>query len=429
MNRENLRSLNSCKESKTTKDECHECTSLIKAIIEKDEEKVRSLVEEGVNINEKLDKPILNYAVFSTPNILKILLQQKDTDPNITDCTNSTALHYATSSQLIPHVQLLLQHERTDPNIVNIKNVTPFKIALYLKNQKIIQLFLDCPKLQLKQVILSDCPMCISYLHKKGRNVQHLETGDNSLIASFFFKKIESARSLLSFDDTDVNCHNTKNLGETPLHIAVLPKFPIVLLRLLLLHPRIDVNSVTIDNTTPLLVAAKKRNTVALSLLLENPSIKPDIASKDNKSPFKVLCSYAPTDLISLIVNDRFKIDYNRVDKQDQMTPLMAAIQSKNYKLVKFLIKNCKGLDPLLRTEQGTAFGIAVRTKETNIIDYMFRKRLFDPNILEKNGEFLCDVVMANLGETELCGRIVDEIVRIQTENTTPNKYIGNLYS
>ena len=399
-------------------------------------------------------------------------------------------LQNSNNSTLI--LKQLLEHKNINPNPKTQEHCSALDIALkkgnmescclLLKSEKFI---VDNPKMVLQALIRNDHYNSIVALRNRHVDVSTIVSDISSLIYSCFLGKIESTRALLGFDEIDVNVkykipiqcgsnrpnpqttmhcqhkecphqystnqtpqpkpqqqqnitnHNSSQqfkpliprqcTNETPLHIACKnSNYPFTILRLLLLHPRIEVNSIDILGKTPLHYAARSDNVNAVELLLDHPKIKPDEVSNDKMTPFMECCYKSSVDVANLLLSH--SIDINRIGPRE-MTPLMLACYGGNFKMVKFLIENCHSIKPFINTHAGTAFGIAVSHKFYDIVEYLFKRKLFNPYLIEADNQSLYDVVLS-MDDIPLRSEIINEIETILTnEPENPNPYLGRLYA
>lgn len=119
--------------------------SLSKEILEGSREKVEALLAHGAPVN-RLDEygytPLIHATVLKKIDIVTLLLNKYQADPNFVDLTGSTALHWAVDNDDVSMTKLLLD-AGANPNVYN-GNGQPVLFYPYLrKNQALTKLLLD----------------------------------------------------------------------------------------------------------------------------------------------------------------------------------------------------------------------------------------------------------------------------------------------
>ena len=422
-------------------------------------ENLKLLLQKGVQINFCQCQHIfpLFYATFlENVEAVKLLLSDPNCDPNFQNFENNTALHRACYNNNVQIINLLLQHEKIDPNIKTNQGITPLQVAVMKSNFQAANAMIHSPKVKLPQCckqmiklfILSGCADGIITLRRRGVDIS--QTNDmSSLYSSVLNRKIEITRALLSFPEIDINVHNfnipykkTRQSSQhatecctqdTPLHVACkMPDYPLILLRLLILHPKIDVNARDDKNNTPLYFASKYGNINAIDLLLEHEKIIIDPVSNNGMTPFMEICDKGTPEVAAMFLDQvpqKGTINVNQISSNG-FTPLMLACYREKFPMVKFLIENCKEINPLINTQLGTAFGISVATRNEKIISYLFERGFFDPTLPENGRNSLYDLVLASLPESTLRNKIISAINTKLYGHTRkqPNPYISQLY-
>uniref|UniRef100_A0A0K8SLJ5 Ion transport domain-containing protein n=1 Tax=Lygus hesperus TaxID=30085 RepID=A0A0K8SLJ5_LYGHE len=95
---------------------------------------IATLLNRGANpnlINSRTKKgPIHQVALQEDSESMRVLLEHRETDPNLLDNFGSTALHYACKNNDVEMVQTILQRPETNLNITNRKGKAPLHIVL-----------------------------------------------------------------------------------------------------------------------------------------------------------------------------------------------------------------------------------------------------------------------------------------------------------
>ena len=240
--------------------------SLIEAVKEGNQKKVRSLLAKGADVNF-IDKGTpLHWAVIRFKTGIVKLLLDKGADPNIKDYQGNPLLHISLSQKKVDvNIIRHLLDKGADPNIIDLRGYTPLYLALMSPHVdlKIIRLLLD---------------------NDADPNIKNFE-GNCLLHMALVSKNVDFNRiRLLLEKGADPNIKDSK--GYPPLYVALMsPHFDLNIIRLLLDNGA-DVNAVQErTNYTPLHFEIIKANEdeiriPVVKLLLEKSA---DI-NKENKN-------------------------------------------------------------------------------------------------------------------------------------------------
>jgi ankyrin repeat protein len=138
----------------------------------------------------------------------------------------------------------------------------------------------------------------------------------------------------LCLDGADVNVQNETD-GKTPLHIAAL-KGDLPLIKFLLTHPKIDINSLDDNQLTPIYCAAEKGHKEIVSILLEK---KADFTIPDGNqlSVLHLLSEQGNKALVKLMI-EKYEADINTTTVTEE-TCLHFAAKNQHISLIQYLIE------------------------------------------------------------------------------------------
>jgi ankyrin repeat protein len=278
-------------------------------------------------------------------DIVKLLLNHKDTNVNCLDNKENNALHYAKMNMhgLGEKIANLLREKMAAK--AEGDNYEPKKIATSVQGH-----IKEDPKIEM-----------IRFLIENGQDVSVMpwgENGTNALhMATAYAKTTDLIDAILKTGKFDINgvdkdgwtpLHHaingsvsTKNVprliqlgadpniadknGITPLHLAARNEETTELIDIILKTGQYNINSVDNDGRAPLHYAIKKPNPVTINARrLIEMGADPGIADKNGVTPLHMAARNAESmDLIELLLNTEM-VDVNCVDKQG-LTPLDCA--------------------------------------------------------------------------------------------------------
>lgn len=103
------------------------------AVFNEEIEKVRKLLEDGVNPNtcdDQLTYPVLLAFEDDSNEILKLLLDHPDIDLHVIDSNRRGMLHYAAECNNIEIIKCLLTTHNFTPDMLDVDLITPLEIAV-----------------------------------------------------------------------------------------------------------------------------------------------------------------------------------------------------------------------------------------------------------------------------------------------------------
>ena len=248
-------------------------TPLIKCFYDKKTQMLYHLLgrdDTDINVKDKLGEDILKIAIKLSYNemILQILdnhkfdlLSLKDlnnyfidcithysidkavtdklsllVDINYQDSYNNTALHYTIFNSNVDKMESILRNPNVDLNLINISGMNCLMVACAKSSY-------DCLLRLLNKIKTLDNDKFLGILNQTNKN------GENALFIAL--KNSHEALVILLLEyDIDVNIQDVK--GYTPLIWTIVNK-NYSLTKLLLNHPKIDINQTDFDDMTPLM--------------------------------------------------------------------------------------------------------------------------------------------------------------------------------
>lgn len=249
----------------------------------------------------------------------------------------SECVYTAASVGKIDSLSFLLQLPHTDINDIHKGIETPLSAAASNNHPRCVELLLKDPRIAINMGLRNNTP-----LFKAAQN-----------------NSVGCLQLLLEDGNVLVNL----GPGTSPLLTAVSNGF-VKCARLLLMHPRIDVNHQRQrDSATALYTAAYYGYDECLDLVLKHPSTDPNLEEGElGRTPLYISVLKGNHKSIELLVLDD-RTDVNKGQKNNEDTPLIAAAWHGNMSTLKVLFgdlrinpnkPNIHGLTPLMaatRTE------------------------------------------------------------------------------
>ena len=299
----------------------------------------------------KIDSKLLLIACKKNDTSTVAALLKNRAFPNITDSAGNTPLHLACKNNSKEIVALLLNDADTNPNKQNNKWQTPLHIACENNDEAIVTLL--CQHTRINLYIKSTFEL--NSLHKICL-LNHY-----SLLAPFSTSK--------NWDLWRLNAQDS--FGNTALSIACIQKHIFIVERLLQYGLHINPNIASEDGETPLHYAVENFCPEIITLLLKHPVTNPNI--KDLRActiRAKIILSQAEKDE-GIISSESCKYP---LAYKDNNTPLHLACLKNNVEAVELLLQHPKINIACLNADNFTAHAIAVRYKykevEQAILEY-----------------------------------------------------------
>lgn len=310
--------------------------------------------------------------------IVSMLLQRDETDPNIWSIRNTTPLIDAAENESVECADLLLRDPRTDYDARDFVGYTALLSASQSGSPRMMQLFQRCdPNLEtsggytaLQIAMDNENPSAIGYL--LSRDDLDLNKAFESALVE---RNVEVAGSILARENFDPNASSS-------LHSASKRDARVV--GLLLARKDVDPNLIS-SGVTPLHLAIEAGNTEAAKLLLAREDIDPNIIVGIWPTPLEtaMLC------LNGQVVNSllaREDIDVNRGKWMTQALEQVVAYGDRN---TVSLLLNDRRIDVHKRNEfVSAALAASVRMGNTSI----FRQLISENSTLDLNYKIRCGI-------------------------------------
>lgn len=274
---------------------------------------------------------------------------------------SDTMFHYLMGHSSIEVMKSILERKDVDPNIVDKMGRTPLLLAIEKKNEEMVKLLLEHPKVD---------------VNKSTMALRRTETPLTLAIKTNF----PAIKHLIDHPNIDLNLSNNLVDKEIPLFLAYKQKNMEVVF-MLLDKPGIDVNIVDKNNYSILHNATQIGNSTLVRKLLSIKDINPNIQSINGLTPLM----QSIDDTTQLLLAHP-AIDPNIVDLQGCNAAMWAANNNNNRGL-QSLIEDGR-IDVLKRDKYGrNVFLIAAEAQDLNILKTVINYKGNDINIVDESGQ------------------------------------------
>eukprot|EP01039_Chlorochromonas_danica_P011591 gene11591-biopygen5795 len=160
-------------------------------------------------------------------------------------------------------------------------------------------------------------------------------------------QELEAMRSIAEIPAEDINRTFRTSLSDdqwgleevTALHISAA-KGHVEMLKLLLLHPKVAVNtSDSKDGCTPLNIACCEGCVEVVQILLLHGGVDVTKADKYGCTPFYIACERGHLEVVKVLLSDS-RVDINKSNKDGGRTPLNVASREGHVEVVKVLLSD-----------------------------------------------------------------------------------------
>ncbi|XP_045471277.1 serine/threonine-protein phosphatase 6 regulatory ankyrin repeat subunit B-like [Harmonia axyridis] len=319
------------------------------AVTNDDEDKVKILLDNGVNPNaiwkrngdvndfEKNSiRPLIDVVENNKPGMVKILLKY-GAYVNTIDGLGVTPLHIACQHRQVDIVKMLLEAENVDVKVKDRSGITPLEIAISMNNDEV-----------------NDNIAIVHMLLKAGAdtNIVDPKTGETLLHKAVQGGNLTLVKLLL--DTTEINVDTLKKDGETALHIAAREGNKAITLALL--EKGADPNIIANDYTALYLAVAESHiDIVKILLQYDYKEDKAIIIQQSGTSSSVLKCAVrnGSIEIVELILeaNRQFPIRQQIRKKNFLRSCLRIAVDNGHLEIVEVLLMY--GAKPDYRVKKG----------------------------------------------------------------------------
>nr|XP_047127740.1 uncharacterized protein LOC101236217 [Hydra vulgaris] len=322
--------------------------------------------------------------LYGKTNSAKLLIG-KGANVMMQNNNGSTALHYASRRGNKTLVSMILEIPNIDINIPDINLATPLHLAVIGGYECIVDILISYGAEVTARDYKGQGP--IHYLaasttddiraeKNKGKNKgcqstvkkMAIQYVPSSIIGDLIDLLISAACKDVpknQYEKQKIEFVNSKTVeNETPLHIAAYCGNELCLNKLILIGA--DVNSQTESGSTPLHLAAISGQKRAVNMLLNNNS---NIQASDNDlmTPIHRACQYGRLSIVKLLDKKRAMLD---IKGKNNYTPIMCAVWKGHVKVIKYLINRGVQIN-LTDVNNKNVFHIAVQENQFEVLEFL----------------------------------------------------------
>ena len=275
---------------------------------------VSTMLEQGLVADTKVPggrTPLSIAARAGSDEVVRMLLDRHDVEPNSGDDDGCTPFFHAVQSRSRATLMLLLSRENIDLNLQDKLHKSPLYWAFKHWDEGTVRTLLQ------RITIDADC---------RGFSREP----PLSLAISFGWKAV--VKSLLHRKNIDPNA--TDNFGDPPLLTATRRNCEDIV-RVLLDRKDINVRKQDWRGRTPLSYAAEWGREAIVKLLLNRKDVDPNVKDRLGETPLYYAVARNNKDIVQLLL-DRYDVDPNVPDNTG-ITPLFISIRRGNAEIAKML--------------------------------------------------------------------------------------------
>jgi len=395
-------------------------TSLIRAIKSKDIDRITLLLYANINTNDKNDEGYTPLYVAADTDLAidtVTAMLQRDAKVNLTSKGGITPLMVAASKGRKAMVKLFLEYG-ADPSIQDENGMTALLYAVKNKYSDVVPLLANIKKagLELRDknnmnavlyALQNKDFVTMKELVKAGADINTKDVlGKTPLILACDDADLESVRTILALG---ANKEIKDNTGRAALPNAVqVGALPVIKY---LAKAGANLETRDLIDSTPFIIAAKDKNNAVVKELADCGA---DINAQDKLKRSALIWAVQNSDgaMLSTLLGLK-DIQVNVNFGADNMTPLMAAAQNKDYNSVLKLAK--AGADLEGQDANGnTALFYAVRANDLKTASFLIKNGA-DVNTANAKGEKPLEIARAN-DNTKMAELIISAPVKAKPE-------------
>jgi ankyrin repeat protein len=288
----------------------------------------QTVMSPGVEAMEDNGRTPLSWAASQgAEQIVRLLLERQDVDPDSRDKYNRTPLSYAAGSGCVEIVQLLLQHSGVQPNLKNINDRTPLSYAASNGSMATFKLLLEHPDVD-----------------PDSRTTKNM----SPLYYAADYGRMSIVDLLLARNDVDIEVRETDNL-RTPLMVAATENHVQILAKLL--HGGANIDATDKSRRTALLLAVEQGHAGIVKALLSRDASVHTI-DKDGWAPITVAAQFGRHAIVRTLHEYGADLCFPQQLTWYKPTPLSMAAAAGHLATVKALLECGAPVD--IRDRDGT---------------------------------------------------------------------------